>query len=126
MDESEETVDSKSGGDMNAEYANSVGFQPTIWDLKILFGELSSRTPSVDWHTSMTLSWAQAKLMAYYLQVNLALQESRSGNINVPIEMTPLELPALAESAKNDPQEEAALEKLKALRDAFVASMNRP
>ena len=123
MDESEETVESKSGVDMNTEYANSVGFHPTIWDLKILFGELSSRTPSVDWHTSMTLSWAQVKLMAYYLQVNLALHESRSGNINVPIEMTPMELPALAESATNDSHETATLKKLKVLRDAFVASM---
>lgn len=123
MDELEERVESKSGIDMNTEYANSVGFHPTIWDLKILFGELSSRTPSVDWHTSMTLSWAQAKLMAYYLQINLALQESRNGNINVPIEMTPMELPALAESATTDPREVETLKKLKALRDAFVASM---
>jgi len=49
--------------EMNTEYANNVFFEPTVWDLKLIFGEWSSRANLVDWHTSVTVPWAQAKLM---------------------------------------------------------------
>jgi hypothetical protein len=65
MEETEAKVGTRT--EITSEYANNTFFEPTIWDLKILFGEFTGRTDSVDWHTSITLPWARAKLLAYYL-----------------------------------------------------------
>jgi hypothetical protein len=76
--------------DLNVEYANNVFFEPTVWDLKFIFGEFSARTQSVDWHTSITLPWEQAKLMMYYLALNIAARELQTGaKINIPPSMLP-------------------------------------
>ena len=63
--------------ELTADYANNVNFAANVWDLKLLFGELSGTKPAIDWHTSITLPWAQAKLMAYYLDINIASHEAR-------------------------------------------------
>lgn len=77
--------------DVTSDYANNTLFDASIWDLKILFGEWSGRTKSVDWHTSITIPWAQAKLMAYYLAVNVDAHEQRMGKIPFPSAMVPPE-----------------------------------
>jgi len=75
----EDIVKPDARADLNVEYANNTFFEPTVWDLKIIFGEFSGRSASVDWHTSITVPWAQAKLMAYYLLLNVALHELSEG-----------------------------------------------
>ena len=75
--------------EITSDYANNVYFVASIWDLKILFGELGTSNREVDWHTSITLPWAQVKIMSYYLQVNIALHESNNGRIKVPPTMIP-------------------------------------
>ena len=38
----------------------------------------------VDWHTDVTIPWAQAKLMHLFLGINLTLYERENGKITVP------------------------------------------
>lgn len=71
--------------DLTTDYANNVAFESTIWDLKLIFGEYSDHDKSVEWHTSITIPWAQAKLMQYYLQINVEYFESQHGKIEVPM-----------------------------------------
>jgi hypothetical protein len=73
-------------------YANNVRFEMTAWDLRILFGQLmpsSEGLGQVDWHTDVTLPWAQAKLMHLYLGINLTLYERENGKIAIPAVVLP-------------------------------------
>jgi hypothetical protein len=108
---------------LTVEYANNVFFSPNIWDLKILFGELSGTKQSVDWHTSITLPWAQAKLMAYYLTVNIAVHEQQSGPIRVPESMLPPEPPPPPEDLKGSPAHQALIAFVREHRKKFLESL---
>jgi hypothetical protein len=66
-------------------YANNTRFELTAWDLRIFFGQvMPGSRGEVDWHTDVTIPWAQAKLMHLYLGINLGLYELENGKINVP------------------------------------------
>ncbi len=76
-------------------YANNVRFEMTVWDLRILFGQLMPSSEGkglVDWHTDVTLPWAQAKLMHLYLGMNLTLYERENGKIAIPAAVLPAPL----------------------------------
>ena len=109
--------------DLTTDYANSVFFEASVWDLKIVFGEWSGQTKSVDWHTSMTIPWAQAKLMAYYLAVNVRAHELRMGKIPFPDSMIPPEPQPLAESEKGDAKAIAFHNMVKEYRRKFLDSL---
>jgi len=73
-------------------YANNVRFEMTAWDLRILFGQLMPLSESkglIDWHTDVTIPWAQAKLMHLYLGINLTLYERENGKIIIPSGVLP-------------------------------------
>ncbi|MGO9262583.1 MAG: DUF3467 domain-containing protein [Bryobacteraceae bacterium] len=67
-------------------YANNVKFELSIWDVKILFGEvLKYGSPSVvQQHAVMTVPWLQAKAMALFLSINVASHEEIDGPIRIP------------------------------------------
>ncbi len=66
-------------------YANNMRFELTAWDLRIFFGQLMpGGRGEVDWHTDVTIPWAQAKLMHLYLGVNLGVYELENGKIKIP------------------------------------------
>lgn len=91
-DQSKQQAASSESDDLSVEYANNVFFEPTVWDLKLIFGEFSTRQGSVDWHTSITVPWEQAKLMMYYLMLNVAARELQTGaKITIPPSMLPPE-----------------------------------
>ncbi len=73
-------------------YANNVQFEPSAWDLKMVFGELSQipGNVSIEQHTSITVSWPEAKMMSYYLQVQILIHEFLNGRIQVPKNAWPL------------------------------------
>ena len=48
--------------DMSVIYANNSHIDATIWDLQVILGEYSPSANRVDWHTTVTMPWAQAKL----------------------------------------------------------------
>lgn len=73
-------------------YANNVRFEMTAWDLRLLFGQLmpnSEGKGQVDWHTDVTLPWAQAKLMHLYLGMNVIVYERENGKIMIPAAVLP-------------------------------------
>ena len=93
LDEIKSFLAEKSKRERRAEtsYANNVVFAANIWDLKIMFGSLIHRSGQgdIDWHTTVTIPWTQAKLMDYYLRVNLAFREKENGPVEVPRSMVP-------------------------------------
>lgn len=113
-----------SNDDLTVDYANNTFFEPTIWDLKILFGEWAGRTNSIEWHTAITVPWAQAKLMAYYLAINVAAHELRYGKIKVPDSMVPQDPATLPESTDGDPAINQAFTKMVTEhRQKFIESL---
>jgi hypothetical protein len=72
-------------------YANNVQFESSVWDLKIIFGQLDQSKGSavIDQHTAMSISWMQAKMAAYYLIVNVLFIERRLGTIHIPADIAP-------------------------------------
>jgi hypothetical protein len=125
MGDSTETTNPESV-DLEADYANNTLFEPSVWDLKIIFGEFIGRTSSVDWHTSITIPWAQAKLMAYYLAINVAFHELNQGfPIHVPTVMLPPETPPLTEAEKNNPTSTAMHEFAVEYRKKFLEALHK-
>jgi hypothetical protein len=72
-------------------YANNVRFEPSAWDLKMIFGQLDqSETPNfVSQHTAVSIPWIQAKLCAYFLVVNTVLNAAVNGRVVVPASVVP-------------------------------------
>jgi uncharacterized protein DUF3467 len=79
----------------NAVYANNAMFEVSAWDLKILFGQLDQQPEKsrIDWHTSVTMPWMQAKIFMYYLRLNIAYYEMHFTPVNTPERVIPA-LPA--------------------------------
>jgi hypothetical protein len=107
--------------DLTTDYANNVAFETTVWDLKLIFGEYSDQDKGVEWHTSMTIPWAQAKVMQYYLQINLEAYEQQHGKIKVPSPMLPPEPPPPPDP--NDPATKAFYEIVRRHREKFIENL---
>jgi hypothetical protein len=77
------TFESKKSDDFTSRYANNVQFEPTLFDLKVIFGstDLSATPPTVRQHTAIALSWAEVKVLAYFLQAHLVGHETQVGRI---------------------------------------------
>ena len=103
-----------------AEYANNTYLEPSIWDMKIFFGQCyQSSGGSVDWHAAITLPWLQAKLLAHYLRVNVALDETLNGKIKVPVDLRP--------NLPSDPvegQSPVAREAIKRIHQEFFSELD--
>jgi len=124
MDEPTDKTQETEDEEMVVGYANNVMFEASVWDLKLTFGEFSQRTNSVEWHTSVTVPWAQAKLMIYFLQANVAAYEINNGKIKIPEPVLPTEWPSsVPPEQANDPKALEALEVLKNLRKQFLDSL---
>ena len=82
-------------------YANNARIETSVWDLKILFGQLDQRSGKweVDWHTLVTMPWVQAKILDYFLRLNLAYYDHTNGPMMIPDSVKPraLELPENAD-----------------------------
>src|ERR1017187_412490 len=74
--------------DFTTLYANNAQFEASVWDLKIVFGQLDGS--AIRQHTAMNFSWSHAKLMAYFLLVNVLAQQARTGLISLPPAVIPL------------------------------------
>ncbi len=120
MDEPQAGLPSREHNEVAAEYANNTMFEPTIWDLKLIFGEFSGRSQSVEYHTSITVPWAQAKLMLYYLQANVAAHEVANGKIKIPEAVMPPEWPPPTPDQAMDPKSQEVFEALRTLREQFL------
>ena len=106
------------------EYANNVFMESTAWDLKFTFGQVDqSAGPNVVvQHTGITLPWPQAKVLLYFLQANIAIQELNNGHIAVPQNVIPdIPLPD-KEMTKQFPNSLDIHAALSRLRDDFIAA----
>jgi hypothetical protein len=111
--------------DFESLYANNVTFEMSVWDLKLIFGQLDQHGGkiAVEQHTSIAVPWVQAKLMSYFLQVNLAVYEADYGRIRIPANVVPPELPPLPPELENNPQAKAVRESVLQLREKFFSDM---
>jgi hypothetical protein len=109
--------------EITSDYANNTALEPTIWDLKLIFGEFSERSRSIEWHTSITMPWAQAKLLSHYLQVNLAVREIDHGKIHIPETMVPQSPPPLTPEQETDPKAKAIFETIKKHNQDFKQTL---
>ena len=90
--------------EIDVSYANNFIFEPSVWDLKLMFGQLGQHdgVAEVDWHTEITIPWLQAKLVAYFLRLQAAWNELQNGYVNIPASVMPKEPePPTEEQAKN-------------------------
>jgi hypothetical protein len=109
-----------------SEYANNFYLESSAWDLKIIFGQLDqSSTPNViKQNVAVTLPWAQAKLLLYYLRLHLAAEEVADGKIHIRPDLIPPEVsPPTPDEVKNDPKLKSLFEVVKKLRAEFIASL---
>jgi hypothetical protein len=109
--------------EMTADYANNTMFEPTVWDLKLIFGEYSQRAQSVEYHTSITIPWAQAKLLSYFLQANITAHEINFGKITIPNAVMPPEWIRPTLDQAQDPKTVEVFEALQKLRAQFVENL---
>jgi hypothetical protein len=115
--------------DFVSRYANHVRFESTVFDLKVVFGQTDLSNPPhevVFQHTAMTIPWADAKLILYYLTVQLIFQEADNGTVVVPPNQAPAPLPPLPPHLKNNEAAQRAHETAAKYRESFLAMMSKP
>ena len=100
-------------------YANNTRFRASVWDLRILFGQLLLERQGVEWHTDITLPWPQAKLMHHYLGINLGIYELENGKITIPAGVLPQTMETPAPGV--DPSSPQAIETYEFVRNANQA-----
>jgi Protein of unknown function (DUF3467) len=104
-------------------YANNVQFVASDWDLRMVFGEIDLPKMTVQQHTAMTITWQQAKIMHYFLMVNIGVHEMSHGKIPIVPSILPPEPAPPSGDLANDPGAHAVYEYIKQLRQAFVESL---
>jgi hypothetical protein len=69
-------------------YSNNVRFETSAWDILMTFGELAGNRPEggslVDQKVAVRMSWAQAKVMAIFLAINVSTHEETLGVERLP------------------------------------------
>lgn len=88
-------------------YASNVMFDNNFWNARLIFGELMSEgdKPVIEQHTTITLPWVQAKILAGYLWLNVFSHERLHGEIKVPEAF----YPSLPTAPPGTPKEEVEL-----------------
>lgn len=104
MDDNEQQE--KEQPDVSEVYANNSRFELSVWDLKVIFGQLDqfSGDARIDWHTAVTVPWGAAKIASYYLQLNILAHEAENGRIRIPPRVFPTPPPAPTGEFENDPK----------------------
>jgi hypothetical protein len=109
-------------------YANNVYYESSSWDLKLIFGQLDQTGGKVKvvQHSAITVPWAQAKLMVYWLKGQIEAHELVNGKIHVPPPVIPPPLPPMTEEIKkSDPNAEAVYGIFDRLRTEFIANLDK-
>jgi hypothetical protein len=100
-------------------YANNVNFESNVWDLNVIFALLdqSPDTPPFKQLGSVHLPWMQAKIMAYFLCLNIAFHETSNGTITVPQSIAPPDIDKfIAEKFPDDSNAKAMGERINRIR----------
>jgi hypothetical protein len=109
--------------DFESLYANNVRFESSVWDLKLIFGQLDQSTGQevIELHTAMTIPWTTAKLMLYYLQLNIVVHELENGKIRINPRVYPMMPPPLTPEFDNNELAKAAHELAVKMRAEFIS-----
>lgn len=86
-----------------AKYANNVFYATSVFDVKMVFGELiqfPNTQPFIEQHTAVTLSWREAKIAALFLVMNIAMHENKFGALDIPDGILPSDFQRTAEEGK--------------------------
>ena len=77
------SLDYRTSDDFISRYANHAYFEPTLYDVRVIFGmsDVKAGPKIVNQHTSINISWPQAKLMQYFLANQIAAYEAIHGRI---------------------------------------------
>jgi len=106
------------------EFADNVFFEPTAWDLKLVFGQVDTHLGpnTVVQHTGITLPWSQAKVLLYFLELHVAAHELTNGRMLIPQGLIP-ELPIPdKEMLDQDPNVMRMYRTLSKVRERFIAN----
>ncbi len=122
--QSQPAVETRKVEDFTSLYANSIRYESSVWDLKLLFGELDQLTGKevVELHTSVSIPWMQVKLMVEMLRLNVDAYELEFGKIAVPLRVIPPEIELTPDQAAN-PIAKAVIELANKRRAEFIASL---
>jgi hypothetical protein len=86
-------LDQKIRENIRSVYCNNTQFQNGEMDFTILFGQINQNPgggkTAIDWNTAVTMAWAQAKLLSYYMRANLVIYEALHGIVKVPAATLP-------------------------------------
>jgi|SRR6516162_832534 hypothetical protein len=80
--------------DFYTDYANNVFLESSLWDLKLVFGQLDQNTnpPTTEQRAAITIPWRQAKILNYLLSVHIRAHELDAGSrITIPKAIIPPE-----------------------------------
>ena len=110
--------------DFESLYANNVRFESSVWDLKLLFGELDQSTGKdlIELHTAITVPWTTAKLMLYFLQLYIAAHELEEGKIRINPRVFPAQPPPLTPEQENNELIKATRELALKMHAEFIAA----
>jgi hypothetical protein len=124
-DETPPAVKSERTENFISTYANNVFLESSTWDLKLIFGQLdqSSAPNTIKQNVAVTLPWAQAKLLLYYLRLHIEAEEIADGKIHIRPDVRPVEPPALTPEQKSDPAFKRIYDFMIKLRAEFIANL---
>jgi hypothetical protein len=71
-------------------FANNVRFESTLWDLKLVFGQVDLEAKQIAQHTAVNIPWPQVKIVAYFTLLNLVVQQALNGNVFIPGNVVPV------------------------------------
>lgn len=115
--------------DFSSAYANHVFFEPSTWDLKMIFGELDQSVEPlvVQQHSSITIPWTQAKVFLYFLRLQVAGHELANGTITLPKAVIPPEVvKPTAEELKQEPAAAKVYEAFTRIRKEMFSNTELP
>src|SRR5438270_12732900 len=70
-------------------YANNVAIGTTPFDMRIIFGEVTdvgaeTRKVTIEQNVQVTMSWAEAKLVAKFIERHVQAYEKKNGTLTTP------------------------------------------
>jgi hypothetical protein len=106
-------------------YSNNVIFEPTAWDIKIVFGQLDlvGGKGIARQQVAITIPWAQAKLALYYLRLQVAAMEMQSGKIAIRRDLIPPEPPQLTPEQEAIPSSRELRDLILKMREEFLTTL---
>jgi hypothetical protein len=103
-------------------YANNTTVESSVWDLRILFGQIDQAAGKAIQSMSVTMPWNLAKLLVFHLQVQIAAYEIQHGKVSIADDIMPPPFPVPPDELKNNPAFEKVFEAINKIQADFAAN----